>query len=164
MNHPPNFSSSLFGPKEITVDFIQSHPDISYLTFQLVSMNEPYDIHANHELQLDTEDLKNICLVSKSCNALATPLLYRSIVLEFEEAQEANALELTDPRDWKCRFSVLLPYLLDDRNTRAQDWVRDITLSLAPCPRNSIQPTAKIQKIEDGLVALLEKLPNVQNI
>ena len=135
------------------MDFLQSHPDISYPIFQIVCSTYKRafnDSHANRKFQLDSKDLKNICLVSKSCNALATPLLYRSVTL-FQNDKETDLAEPTDPQETKCRL-----YLLDDRNILARSWVRDIIVRSAYLPSNSTQATAKLEKFEDELSTLLE--------
>ncbi|KAJ5158479.1 uncharacterized protein N7500_008130 [Penicillium coprophilum] len=131
------------------MNFLQSHPDVSYLVFQL----------------LEREDLKDICLLSKSCNALATPLLYRSVVLEFEVERivGANLHEPAGPEEKIYLFSSLLSRLLDDGNAHVRSWVRDITVRRASYYDGS-NTMSEFEPSRDVLTALLERLPNVQNI
>ncbi|OQE40938.1 hypothetical protein PENCOP_c005G07528 [Penicillium coprophilum] len=127
------------------MDFLQSHPDVSYLVFQL----------------LESKDLKDICLLSKSCNALATPLLYRSVVLEFEVGWRYQP---AGPQEKIFLFSSLLSHLLDDGNAHVRSLVRDVTVRQSMYTNDWKHVVSEFELSHDVLSALLERLPNVQNI
>jgi hypothetical protein len=69
------------------------------------------------------------------------------------------------------RFSELLSFLLDDRNTHVRDCVRDLTVASGyfgadgpSSPSVWTQLTRVPGKFEDEFILLLEKLPSLRNI
>lgn len=127
------------------------------------------------KLQLDTRhDLQKVCLVSKSFNALATPILYRSVILRtptpskewrrgkswFRFDYECKVLE----RDEILLNSSLLERLLDDSNVHLRRYVREVIVekSRYSGPGNLDYFFARYGEPDLVMARLIELLPNIR--
>jgi hypothetical protein len=118
--------------------------------------------------------LQNACLVSKSFNELATPILYRSIILRtptpskewrrgkgwFRFDYECKVLE----RDEILFSYSLLERLLDDSNVQLRRYVREVILEKPRYsgPRNLDYFLARYGEPDLVMARLVEFLPNLR--
>jgi hypothetical protein len=94
-------------------------------------------------------DLKNACLVSRAWNEVATPLLYRSVVLSYPW----TSWDDFDKPKVESPSKRLIHYLLDERNVNLRSWVRKVTVECT-----SSEPP------ENALATLIQQLPNLEDI
>ncbi|KAL5334667.1 hypothetical protein BJX70DRAFT_351092 [Aspergillus crustosus] len=110
---------------------------------------------------LDRQELCNVCLVTRSCCGLATPLLYKSITL----IQADTGFPYTRSRkpDHTSRHWNLLDRLEDVRNDSLRNFVQEVTIA---SPDGERTDTAYLRRLkEDGCLAkLIARLPNIRKI
>lgn len=115
-----------------------------------------------------------MCLVSKSFNALATPILYRSIVLrnpipskewqrgkgEFSFRHQCEILE----KDESLAPLRLVKRLLDDSNVQLRRYVRDVTLEKSSRVSTMFRLFKRYGEPHHAVARLVEVLPNLENL
>jgi hypothetical protein len=118
--------------------------------------------------------LQTFCLVSKSFNELATPILYRSVILRtptpskkwrrgkgwFRFDYECKVLE----RDEILLSSSLIQRLLDDSNVQLRGYVREVILEKPRYsgPGNLDYFLARYGEKDLVMARLVEVLPNLR--
>ncbi|KAH8697537.1 hypothetical protein BGW36DRAFT_461495 [Talaromyces proteolyticus] len=103
-----------------------------------------------------TQDLFNICLVSKTWNALATKFLYRSIPIGEQHSH------ITHSQIWSNEASIrsrLLSRLEDDSNDELRAFVQEV--AVMPTFAYTIRSISELE-VEDWLCKLFVRLPNLQ--
>ncbi|KAL4876253.1 hypothetical protein BJY04DRAFT_143447 [Aspergillus karnatakaensis] len=111
------------------------------------------------------EDLRNICLVSKSFNFLATPLLYRSISLT-KTTYVFLKHEKQEPDLTRGHWN-LLSRLEDDKNDSIRGFVQELNLLRV---QRELLPVVLdwrfIQRLQerDCLLGLIDRLPNLRKV
>jgi hypothetical protein len=100
-------------------------------------------------------DLKNACLVSRAWNEVATPLLYRSVVLRYPW----TSWDAFDKPKVESPSNRLVRYIMDERKVNLRSWVRKVTID---CTSNWLQDPD--DPPENALATLIQQLPNLEDI
>ncbi|OQD85122.1 hypothetical protein PENANT_c011G07915 [Penicillium antarcticum] len=110
---------------------------------------------------LSQEDLLAVCAVSEFFRALATPVLYRSVVLRSFRDNKKITLDPDsgDIHDESATFGLYC-HLMNEENTNLRAWVRDVTLAA----KQTREDPAKSLKRLDDFTGLVKILPNLENI
>ncbi|KAL2866230.1 uncharacterized protein BJX67DRAFT_356005 [Aspergillus lucknowensis] len=106
--------------------------------------------------QATREDLCSLCLVSRSFNTLATPLLYRSITLVQGDADIDDFS--TQGRHW-----LLLSRLEDDANGNLRNLVQEVALCRPPGIRINTSFLRRLTT-DNCLSKLITSLPNLRRV
>ncbi|KAJ5899903.1 hypothetical protein N7495_004647 [Penicillium taxi] len=105
---------------------------------------------------LNREDLANVCRVSRAFDALAMPVLYRSVIFRTPSVINRRRTFSSDIREQADVLTFApLDRLLDERNERLRLFVREINFEDGSWPD---------QAPEDLINSLLKKLPNLESI
>ncbi|KAF5857533.1 hypothetical protein ETB97_005672 [Aspergillus alliaceus] len=119
---------------------------------------------------LDTrQDLKNVCLVSKAFHSLATPVLYRSIILKGSDKfrrtdWDISAEDGKSEEHTRSACHGLIDRLLDERNGRIRVAVRDLTIEWFQGAEDSERIMHKLEQPDNILIRFVKQLPNLENM
>ena len=106
-----------------------------------------------------------MCSVSRSFDALATPILYRSVIFR-RSLISGDWLKFPNDDDVETRDEAddlsfgLFYRLLDDRNVRLRAFVHELTIKDISDERT----WQKLEPPEDLLTRLVKKLPNLEDV
>lgn len=112
------------------------------------------------------KELKTLCEVCKLFNDLATPLMYRSVILSKSHITGENwdvlPSEVDDPAKAKDLSCSLFYRLLHDEKIRAQ--TRDLTLAEIEDRADMALVRQKLKHPDDPLTSLVKQMPNLGNV
>ncbi|CAI7628735.1 unnamed protein product [Penicillium pancosmium] len=113
-------------------------------------------------------DLANVCSVSRLFDTLATPLLYRSVILcrmSKDWSLFPDDFEATErPKHFEDLYFGLFYRLLDDRNEALRAFVREMTFNLQGTKEDISRAWDKLRPPQDLLAGLVRKLPNLEAV
>ncbi|CAG8144994.1 unnamed protein product [Penicillium salamii] len=142
------------------MDRLQQCADVTYLVFKL----------------LEPKDLANICRVSSFCNAVASPLLYRSVTLGSEAIlSEVRDNQLDNGWKWDfttgiCQHQLLLKCLLEFEANPNRELIRELIIDPGACthrPSSACEfgeNLSTFNRSTNPLNVLVRKLPNLKII
>ncbi|KAF7157678.1 hypothetical protein CNMCM5623_002052 [Aspergillus felis] len=131
-------------------------PEIWYLVFQFLATRN---------------DLSNVCSVCRLFDAIATPLLYRSLVFRDPHIDGSHWSKLPDDEEVETQDEAdnlsfgLLCRLLDDNNDILRGFVREIVFDDQMNNMRTVDRVwRKLQPPDDVLATLVNRLPNLEAI
>lgn len=147
------------------------NPEIWYLIFQAVSWEAPCLSAApksNISELGNVNDVKNVCEVSTAFNALATPVLYRSVILQrsVTTGQDWNILpgDASDSDEASNLEDSLFNRLLDDENKSLRALVRELTLGKIISRVHMERAGEMIAQPGNPIVKLVNSMPNLERV
>jgi hypothetical protein len=111
------------------------------------------------------KELRSLCQVSKLFNDLATPILYRSVVLRKSRTTNESwpvLPNVDDPAKIKNKSSRLLYRLVHVENIRAR--VRELTLVKTRNKADGLAVRQSLEHPEDPWACLVTKMPNLTDV
>ncbi|KAJ5963432.1 uncharacterized protein N7479_003308 [Penicillium vulpinum] len=112
------------------------------------------------------KELKTLCEVCKLFNDLATPILYRSVVLRKSKTTGENwhvlPSDVDDPAKARdLSFSLFYRLLHDDK---IRTWTRELTLAKIYDKADLAIVNQKLNHPDEPLADLVKQMPNLGNI